>query len=220
LFFNKDGSLEKEIKDASGINLFGGAKSLDNGNFLFEEMEFDPEKKEISYHLALLNKDFDKITDLDGKVTRENPLQSARYNLFDHYFGCQITGDRIYLANPQKENLEIEIYNLQGELLKKIRKQSRKIKIPEEYTQSIIDGMSKGGMWDLLKDKVYMQEHFPPFKSLDVDVLEIFNPDGVFIGKRSIKGALGRKLKNSRMYCVYEKESGYHELVAYRMKWE
>jgi len=239
LFFNKDGSLEKEIKDASGINLFGGAKSLDNGNFLFEEMEFDSEKKEISYHLALLNKDFDKITDLDGKVTRENPLQSARYNLFDHYFGCQITGDRIYLANPQKENLEIEIYNLQGELLKKIRKQSRKIKIPEEYTQSIIDGMSKGGMWDLLKDKVYMQEHFPPFKSLDVDeegrilvetyekgenpdeyVLEIFNPDGVFIGKRSIKGALGRKLKNSRMYCVYEKESGYHELVAYRMKWE
>lgn len=239
LFFNRNGSLAREIKDTSSISLFGEAMSLDNGNFLFEEMEIDPEKKEISYHLTVLNEDLDKITDLNGKVSRENPLQSARYNLFDHYFGYQITGDRIYLANPQKENLEIEIYSLQGELLKKIRKPSRQIKIPEEYKQNIIDTMSKGGMWNLLKDKAYMQEHFPPFRFIYVDeegrilvetyekgenpgeyILEIFNAGGVFTGRKSLKEALDRNLKNSRMYCVYEKESGYQELVVYRVKWE
>jgi hypothetical protein len=239
LFFNKDGSLVKEIKDISKISVFGGAMCLDNGNFLFEEIEFDPEGKEMSYHLTVLDETFDKIKDLDGKVTRENPLQSARYNLFDPYFSYQITEDRIYIANPQKENLEIEIYNLQGELLKKIKKQSREIKIPEEYKQKIIDGMSKGSMWDLLKDKVYMQENFPPLKFLYFDdegrilvetyekgenpgeyILDIFNSDGVFVGRKSLKEALGRKLKNNRMYCAREKESGYQELVVYRMKWK
>ena len=239
LFFNKDGSLVKEIKDTSKISVFGGAMCLDNGNFLFEEMEFDPERKEMSYHLTILGEDFDKIKDLDGKVTRENPLQSARYNLFDPYFSYQIVGERIYLANPQREDLEIELYNLQGELLKKIEKQSRKIKIPEEYKQKIINRMSKGSMWDLLKDKVYMQENYPPFKFLYVDdegrilvetyekgenpdeyVVDIFNSDGVFVGRKSLKEALGRKLKNNRIYCAYEKESGYQELVVYKINWK
>jgi len=212
---------------------------LDNGNFLFEEIEFDPEGKEMSYHLIILDEAFDKIKALDGKVTRENPLQSARYNLFDPYFSYQITEDRIYLVNPQQEVLEIELYNLQGELLKKIKKQSRKIKIPEEYEQKIINSMREGSMWDLLKDKVYMQENFPPLKSLYVDeagrllvetyekgenpgeyMLDIFNSDGVFVGRKSLKEALGRKFKNSRMYCAHEKESGYQELAVYKMKWK
>jgi hypothetical protein len=239
LFFNKDGSLTKEIKDTSKISVFGGAMCLDNGNFLFEEIEFDPEGKEMSYHLIILDEAFDKIKALDGKVTRENPLQSARYNLFDPYFSYQITEDRIYLVNPQQEVLEIELYNLQGELLKKIKKQSRKIKIPEEYKQKIINSMREGSMWDLLKDKVYIQENFPSFKFLYVDdegrilvetyekgenpdeyMLDIFNSDGVLIGRKSLKEALGRKLKNNRMYCAYEKESGYQELVVYKMKWK
>lgn len=239
LFFNKDGSLAKEIKDASKISVFGTATYLDNGNFLFEEMEFDPEGKEMSYRLTVLDENFDKIKDLDGKVTKENPLQSARYNLFDPYFSYQIIEDRIYLVNSQRQDLEIEIYNLQGELLKRIKKQSKKIKIPEEYKQEIIDSMSKGSMWDLLKDKVYMQENFPPFKFLYADdegrilvetyekgekpaeyMVDIFNSDGVFVGRKSLKEALGRKLKNSRMYCAYEKESGYQELVVYKMKWK
>jgi hypothetical protein len=239
LFFNKDGSLVKEIKDTSKTSVFGTAIYLDNGNFLFEEMEFDPEGKEMSYHLTLLDEAFDKIKALDGKVTKENPLQSARYNLFDPYFSYQIIEDRIYLVNSQREDLEIEMYNLQGELLKKIKKQSKKIKIPEEYKQKIIGGMSKGSIWDLLKDKIYMQENFPPFKFLYVDdegrilvetyekgenpdeyMVDIFNSDGVFVGRKSLKEALDRKLKNSRMYCAYEKESGYQELVVYRMKWK
>jgi hypothetical protein len=206
LFFNNNGSLVKEIKDTSKISVFGTAIYLDNRNFLFEELKFDPEGKEMSYHLTVLDEDFDKIKDLNGKVTRENPLQSTRYNLFDPYFSYQITEDRIYLANPQRENLEIEIFNLQGEPLKKIKKQSKKIKIPDEYKQEIIDSMNEGSMWDLLKDKVYMQASFPPFKSFCVDdegrilvetyekgenpheyIFEIFNSDGVFAGRKSLK---------------------------------
>ena len=51
-------------------------------------------------------------------------------------------------------------------------------------------------------------------------MLDIFNSDGVFVGRKSLKAALGRKFKNSRMYCAHDKESGYQELVVYRMKWE
>ncbi len=59
---------------------------------------------------------------------------------------------------------------------------------------------------------------------------DIFNSDGIFITRRRIAGygkwiypgiALDRaKAKNNRLYCIREKESGYKELVVYKMNWE
>ena len=57
-------------------------------------------------------------------------------------------------------------------------------------------------------------------------VYDIFNPDGIFIGKVNLNNYRGKysgfpvKVKNNRIYCLREKESGYKELAVYKMKWE
>ncbi len=58
---------------------------------------------------------------------------------------------------------------------------------------------------------------------------DIFNEDGIFIGRMSLMNfwvwksiflPLPVKSKNNRLYCLREKESGYKELVVYKMRWE
>lgn len=59
---------------------------------------------------------------------------------------------------------------------------------------------------------------------------DIFNPDGLFIMRKSMPGygpwiypgdSLNKaKAKNNRFYCIGEKESGFKELVVYKMTWE
>ena len=50
-------------------------------------------------------------------------------------------------------------------------------------------------------------------------IYDIFNPDGFFIGRKSLEGSK-IKTKNNRLYCLREKDSGYKELVVYKMRWE
>ena len=52
-----------------------------------------------------------------------------------------------------------------------------------------------------------------------------FNPEGVFIGRKSLKvfhdeSGLYAKMKNDRFYCLNEKDNGYKELKVYKVNWE
>jgi len=59
-------------------------------------------------------------------------------------------------------------------------------------------------------------------------IYDIFNPDGIFIGRKSLQmlwaglylGPMYSLVKNNKLYCYRMKESGYKELVVYRMKWD
>jgi len=57
-------------------------------------------------------------------------------------------------------------------------------------------------------------------------IFDIFNKDGVFIARMSLNvqhwgwGQLNARVKRNRLYIVQEKESGYKELVVYKMNWE
>lgn len=238
LIFNKDGSLKEEIKDTSKVSVME-ARYLDNGNYLCKEKVINPNTKSISHHLALFDKDFMKINDLDGNIIKENPLQAPRFNLFDYYILYQIFNYRIYVANSQKENLEIEIYDLKGDLVKKIRKVPRKTRIPDYYKQAQIEIIGKGRMWDMVKDKAYFPENFPALRSFYIDdegkilletyqegntpeeiLIEIFTSDGIYVGNKSIKKYSVATCKNNRFYCITEIESGFEKLVVYKMQWK
>jgi len=58
---------------------------------------------------------------------------------------------------------------------------------------------------------------------------DIFNQEGLFIGRKSLDIMLSGEtwglynyvvVKNNRLYHLRTKESGYKELVVYKMKWE
>ena len=56
-------------------------------------------------------------------------------------------------------------------------------------------------------------------------MFDIFNPEGVFVGRKSLKDfsshqGLNGKIRNDHFYCIEEKESGFQQVVVYKMKWE
>jgi len=172
LFYSPEGRFLREIKNTSNIQIFGisGAHYLAPDLFLFEEMKFNPEVEKMEYHLTLLGEDFEKIEELDEKIFKENPLKSSRYNLFDYYLKYRIQDDRIYSANQSNEYFEITVYDTQGNITKRIRKESVKVPVPEEFKQKAFDSINDSSpVGKLLKKKGYFPKYFPPLKELYVD---------------------------------------------------
>jgi hypothetical protein len=58
---------------------------------------------------------------------------------------------------------------------------------------------------------------------------DVFNPDGIFIGRMSLGNLVFEQgdrwniqyvtAKKNRLYCLRKKDSGYRELVVYKMIW-
>lgn len=241
LFFNKDGVFLREIKNEAEIQIFGGSGAiyLNQFYFLFEEINLDPEEDKLSSHLAVFNSDFKKITDLKEWAYKENPFKSNRYNLFDAYLKYIIFKENIYVINQDNEKFVINIYDFQGNNIKRIRKEYKKVKITEEFKQKSLNSYKNSEISNLIKTKGYFPENFPPIKEMYVDssgkmyiesyengkdsaevIMYIFRADGVFIGIKTLKKASDRRFKNNRLYTVFEKDSGFKELVVYKMVWE
>lgn len=240
LFYDREGAFLREIKNEARIQVFSGSSAvyLNEHHFLFEEMNLDLEQDKLSYHLAVFDSEFEKVTDLKEWAYKENPFKVNRYNLFDAFIKYAIVRNKIYAANQANEDFEINIYDFQGNNLKRIRKEYKKVKIPEEFKQKALDSYKNSEIAELIKSKGYFPENFPPVKELYVDssgriyvesyeegndptevMIYIFSAEGVFIGTKSLKEALSRRFKNELLYAGYQKESGFQELVVYKMLW-
>jgi hypothetical protein len=241
MFLTPDGTFKEERKVTSNTFIHW-IMFLDNGNFLMRERQNEPEKGIRKFHYALLDKNFNKIGDLQPSFQMEIPYyQTDKFSLLPYTMSDEITMDKIFVSSNMREDLEIEVYNFQGELLKKIRKESERLKISKKYKEETLKRWEKAPAWEeySIKDKYYFPDYFPPFKMFWVDnderifvetyeegerpgeaLLHIFNPEGIFIGTKSLKESRSRKFKNNRMYSVYRKESGFEELVVYKLRWE
>jgi hypothetical protein len=241
LFFTPEGTFKEERKVTSNT-IIQSIIYLDNGNFMIKERQNEPEKGIREIYCALLDNNFEKIGDLQPSFQIEVPYyKTDKISLLSYSMSNEISMDKIFVSSNMRENLEIEVYNFQGDLLKKIRKESESLKISKEYKKEILNRWKKSPRWEEwnLKDKYYFPDYFPPFKMFWIDdeerifvetyeegeetreaLLYIFNPEGMFIGIKSLKEAQARKFKNDRLYCVYRKDSGYEEFVAYKVSWK
>jgi hypothetical protein len=241
LFLSPNGTLNKEIKKTARVFTYLGIY-LDNGNFLLRERQDDPKKGIRTFQYALLDKNFEKIKNLQPSFWLEIPyFEPSKISLLGYSMSHGISNDKIFVSSNVKEDLEIEVYSFQGDLLKKVRKDTERLKVSNEYKEKVIKRWKSSRAWEEwnLKNKHYFPDFYPPFKDFWVDdqarilvetyeqgerpdevLLQIFNPEGIFIGTKYLKEAIARKFKNNRLYNVYKKESGYDELVVYKMKWE
>ena len=152
----------------------------------------------------------------------------------------EVSKDRIYIGNSER-GYEIRVYDLEGNLLQKIRKEYEPVEVSEEFKIAYFERFPKNYP---LRDNYYFTKNWPPFRYLFTDdegrlfvmtyeeginpgeyMYDILNSEGAFIGRTSL-GNVGRsfpftvRAKNDYLYCIKEKESGYKELDVYRMKWE
>jgi len=159
-YFTKEGGFIKSIpQDVSTMALF----PLENGSYLTVSAVFDPEGEYIlQYPFSLFSSDFKQIKELDS-AKFPNYLKGRKQKAINLGFFWSVTKRNIYLGNEER-GYEINVYDLAGNLLRKIKKDYRKVRISDEYIEEQSEGM--GETW---KQRTYFPEYFPPFQCAFVD---------------------------------------------------
>lgn len=238
--FSPGGNLIQEIRMDSNVSI---ETSLANGKYLiYSNLGYGKNEYLHQHVLALYNSKFEKIKELDI-LNVPNASVGKRQKGTRYVFVWSVSKENIYVGNSERD-YEIWTYDLEGKLLRKIRKEYRHLKIPQEVRKTY----SKPYKRPWFKN-IYFPKHMPPFQYLFTDdegqlfvmtyekdknpkkyIYDIFNSDGFFVGRISLgnyeilDGELllptDVKAKNNRIYCLREKESGYKELLVYKMRWE
>lgn len=227
LEIDKEGTLIKETRILHGLR---EVIPLENGNYLALR----------GMSLCLYNSNFEEIKKLDFYDTSEiRKSRKTTGTILSFYW--RATEDKIYVGNEQR-GYEILVYDLDGNLLRKIRKEFTRPKYPDEFKKQT-EKMAQAN------PNIYSLEYTPPFNSFFIDcesrlfvmtyelgenkeefMHDIYNSNGVFIGRKNIgiSYMLGRSLnhlratvKNNRYYRLrYKEYYGYVELIVYKMIWE
>ena len=239
LIFDNGGNFVSETPISLQARQIFGVSHLKNGNYLSMKYVLDPTSDYlIRYTIGLQDSEFKEINDLD-EIKFANYLKGKKTQ-GTFTFCYSITGDRIFVGNDNR-GYEIWVFDLDGNLLRKIRKEYEKMPITREFIEEkmkILYGQ-RGKM-------AIFPESCPPFQGFFTDdkgglyvmtyeksddtheyITDIFNADGIFLGRRSLRiffsdreYLLWATVKQNRLYCRSEKESGFKELVVYKMTWE
>jgi hypothetical protein len=207
---------------------------LNNGNYFTQTLDIYGEG-EILFHysLVLFDSEFGEISEL-GALDEPNFYQGQKRQAYFIYCG-RVTKEKIFVGDNNTE-YEILVFDLDGNLVRKIRKEYKKIPIPKEVIEEETNAL------DEARRKVTVfPESYPPFQDFFTDdtgrlyvktyekgedsgeyIFDIFNADGVFIGRKSlsITDSDSTRAKQNLLYCKNRKESGFLELVVYKMRWE
>lgn len=235
VYFRNDGSMLKEINTQANIPL---AHPLKNGNFVvFGRLRPDPEAKYLKYPIELCNKDLQPLKTLD-EFHLENPRITRRLRGTPLGGGLSISQNRIFTGNEGR-GYEIWMHDLEGNLIRKIRKKYKSVPVSEKFKQEALEKQQ-----ERLRTLTYFPDDFPPFRTLFSDdegnlfvvtfehgektgesLIDVFNPDGILVGRLSANivinpnTPLGAVARNGRMYHIREKESGFRQFVVEKIHW-
>jgi len=237
--FGTNGNLIKEITLGSDIMT---AVPLENGKYLVWKRLIEPDSEYLTQSpLSIYSSEFKEIKELDRQKV-PNPMIVNRLKATNYVFTFDISNERIYVGNEERA-YEIHVYDLEGNLLRKIKKEYRPVKVPEEFKTRYLKNYDDPRATSIRK-KIYFPDSMPPFHSFFIDgqgilfvmtyekgeypgeyIYDIFNEDGIFTGRKSLEifweeGPLYAKGKKNRFYCLKEKEGGYKEIVVYKVNWE
>ena len=237
--FGKNGNLIKEIALGSDIMT---AVPLEGGKYLVLKRLIEPNSEFLTQSpLSIYSSKFKEIKELDRQKV-PNPMIVNRLKATPHVFAFDISNGRIYIGNEER-GYEIHVYDLEGNLLRKIRKEYLPVKVPEEFKKEYLKNFDDPRAASI-REKIYFPDSMPPFHSFFIDdrgilfvmtyeegeypgeyIYDIFNKEGIFAGRKSLgifwqEGPLYAKAKENRFYCTKAKDSGYKELIVYKVNWK
>ena len=242
VIFDNDG----ELCDEFSLPLqMSAVLPLRKGNYLAVRRVMDRSGWQPAYGFALsiFDSELSEITELD----RQRPSSFQTENKFiGTYmtFNWEVFSDHIYVGNEVR-GYEIWVFDLKGNLVKKIKKEYIPVDTSEEYKKAFLDRYKDNVSYT---SRIIFPEHLPPYNyffisdegwlfvmtyekgdNADEYIFDIFNPEGIFVGRKSLsfqvtgasrglfKSAI---IKKDRYYHLNKKESGFSELIIYRMIWQ
>jgi len=195
----------------------------------------DKEKASYSFKLKLLNHNLEVIQVID-KLSFE--ISPVKIRATEPLFCWSASLESIFVANEER-GYEIWVYDSNGKLIRKIRKEYTQLPVSENYKEKILKPFPVN-----MRNVLYFPEFQPPLQSLAAAdngkllvstyesgnspgefMCDIFNEDGVFIGRKSLniwiwEGHLWAKMTADKFYCLTEKDSGYKALYVYNVSSE
>ena len=236
--FNKDGILINDYKMSGGETR---VTSGPNANLLSSVHSFERDKNRTfnTRFLKLNNPNLDVSLVID-KVSFE--LRQDKLRVTEPLICWSASRDNIYVANEDR-GYEIWVFDFNGKLIRKIQKEYKQIAVSENFKNKTLKQFPKG-MIEQMRKMAYFPEFHPPIQNLVAGddglllvstfeegenpgefIFDIFNEEGVFIGRKGLniwiwETHLWAKIKSNKFYCLKEKDSGFKELVVYKMKWE
>jgi hypothetical protein len=220
----------------------GGPLFLENGGFLAGESATPEGARAYDVSVNLYDSGFKRLKDLE-KYRILDPQEVERVSAYPDFPVTGITETRVYTGRIGAD-YEISVYDLDGRLIRKIRKDYQPVRVPESLKAEVFAELCNHP----LRNKFYFPDAMPAFQYFFTDdeerlfvvtseksaggqnICDIFNRDGVFIARKGLGfydllRAIwqGRELdivaKNGRVYCLREKPTGYKELVVSRLIW-
>jgi hypothetical protein len=237
IVFSNEGSIVKEIRYPSKVGLL---YPLENGNFfgLWNKPPTSPDKDMYIWAFSLYNPEFEEIKLLDAQKVYDFNTQGFRGIISRPFSARQFSGDNIFVACEDR-GYEILKYDLNGNLIQKIRKEYQPVPISEDVIKE------KKKQFETMGGEVWFPKFWLPMGNFFLDddgrlfvktfekgenpgeyIFDIFNPDGIFIGRKAMNiltlgdAYVCAKARNERLYCFQEKSDGFREFNVYRIRWE
>ncbi|MFC2142044.1 6-bladed beta-propeller [Acidobacteriota bacterium] len=216
-----------------------GIEPLSNENYLVSRLKVDEDDRR--FVKSVCNSELEVIREVGSQA---QPSGKEKWNAVRNIFMISVASESLYLLNAER-GYEILELDLTGKLLKKIRKQHNSVPVTEEYKRQRMSGLTSEQ-----QERYYFPEAFPPIQYIFSDeagrlyvmtyqksqdakayVYNVFNADGVFIrnislgnigkiGPNQIDTPLHVKSRAGNIYLLRTKDSGYLELVVYKMIWQ
>jgi len=220
---------------------------LANSNYLVKRGDTtDLTAKYLPVMIELYDPQFHRLKELDrftkfANRTIYEKVPEPYVSGIEFVFQGKASRDRFYVGNSDR-GYEILVFDLDGRLIRKIRKVFAPVPVTDEYKKKYLKDYLEF-MPDYAK-KIYFPEFWHPFHAFFPDeagrlfvmtyepgaspgefVYDIFNKDGALVANASLdalhlgNGQLLARVRGDRLYAVQEKPSGFKQLAVYRMTW-
>ncbi len=242
VLFNKAGAVVQEIRiEQKLLGRQGIMYPLDNGNYLMVRVKPDLSGEFGNQILSLYDSTFKEIVEID-RFKSYYPQQASKYKIPQDIFWWTVSlKGNIYVGNTER-GYEISVFDLGGNLVRKIRKEFKPVPVPEQMKEKALRPIPDDHP---MRKTLYFADHMPPFEFFFLDdeerlfvlsaeekegnrIYDIYNDKGILFARKALNISFNRfnrygtqvYVRNETFVCVQAKEAGYKELIKYKMTWE
>jgi len=230
LEYDHDGAFVKAYPSDSGGPTSGPGSTLIAQTV---DQQFRGDKQTMTQFVSLFDSELKKIRELDSLAFE---LSMSGLRLPEPLLCWSASNDSVFIGNENRA-YDIRVLGSDGILKRRITKEFTPVPVSDEFKARTLKPLPEP-----MRKAVIFSEFHTPFQSLVAGndgslwvqtfergkgpgefMFDIFNPEGVFIGRKSLnayvwESHLWIRLIGNKLYCLKEKDSGYKELIVYNMK--
>jgi hypothetical protein len=182
-----------------------------------------------NFQVLLCSSEMEELKTLDSSII-ESFQKATKVNIIPTLVHWEKSDSHIYTGHT--DEYEIRVFDFDGQLLRSIKKEYEAVSLSDEDRERYEKNLQRYP--PELRESFFIPDTFPPFRDIvalgdetlliqtyerpneESSVYDIFDTNGDFMGITELEG-YQVKFKGDRLYCLKQKESGYKELVVYKL---